>query len=128
MMAVRGIRGAITVERDVADAIVQATRELLLAMVEANGVRPDDLAAAFFTTTPDLTAEFPAAAARQLGWEALPMLCGHEMAVPAGSARALPRCIRVLLLWNTDRAAAAVQSVYLRDAQVLRERVQGRNP
>ncbi len=120
MMAVRGIRGAITVDRDAADAIVEATGQLLVAMVEANGARPDELAAAFFTTTPDLTAEFPAAAARLLGWETLPMLCGHEMAVPGRNARALPRCIRVLLLWNTEREAAAVQSVYLRGAHVLR--------
>ncbi len=89
------------------------------AIAQANAVDPADLAAAFFTTTPDLTAEFPAAAARQLDWPDVPMLCGHEMAVPAHNTRALPRCIRVLLLWNTDRPAPAIRAVYLRGAQAL---------
>jgi len=118
-MGVRGIRGATTADGDSPEAILQATRELLRAMTQANAVDPADLAAAFFTTTLDLTAEFPAAAARQLDWPDVPTLCGHEMAVPAQNARALPRCIRVLLLWNTERPPDAIRAVYLRGARVL---------
>ncbi len=125
-MALRGIRGATTSGDDTPAAIREATGELLAALVEANALRSEDLAAAFFTTTPDLASEFPAAAARELGWESVPMLCGHEMAVAAANPRAVPRCIRVLLLWNTERGAEAIRSVYLRGATVLKEQVPGR--
>lgn len=115
-MTCRGVRGATTVEDDDRDAILSATRELLLAMVESNGIQPEDLAAIFFTCTPDLAAAFPAEAARELGWREVPLLDAQEMAVPG----ALPRCIRALLLWNTSRPLGQVRHVYLRGAQMLR--------
>ncbi|HUY96444.1 MAG TPA: chorismate mutase [Verrucomicrobiae bacterium] len=119
-MAVRGIRGATTVEADRADLIAQATEELLRSLVEANAVAPEQVAAAWFTTTSDLHAEFPAVAARRMGWVDVPLLCGHEMAVSAENERALPRCIRILLLVNSDRPASAMQHRYLRGAVAIR--------
>jgi len=115
-MVCRGIRGATTVDEDTADAILAATRELLVRMVEANGVQPDDVASIYFTTTPDLTSAFPAAAVRELGWYHVATMCGHEIGVPGG----LPRCIRVLLHWNTDKSAREIVHVYLRGAAALR--------
>jgi chorismate mutase len=112
----RGIRGATTVEIDAADAIVAATRELLVRMVEANGVAVADIASAIFTVTPDLTAAFPARAARELGWRYVPLLDAQEVPVPGS----LPRCVRVLVLWNTERTQEEIQHVYLRDAGSLR--------
>jgi len=119
-MAVRGIRGATTTEEDSETAIVDATTELLAELARENALSPGDIAAAWFTTTPDLTAEFPAAAARRFGWGDVPLLCAHEMAVPASNPRSLPRCIRVLLLVNTDRPSSAMRFVYLRGAEKLR--------
>jgi chorismate mutase len=119
-MAVRGIRGATTTEEDSEAAIVQATSELLARIAHENALVPDDIAAAWFTTTPDLTAEFPAAAARQLGWGDVPLMCAHEMSVPASNPRSIPRCIRVLLLVNSNVPAAAIRFVYLRGAEKLR--------
>jgi chorismate mutase len=119
-MAVRGIRGATTTDEDSEAAIVAATSELLAELSRENRLRPDDIAAAWFTTTPDLTAEFPAAAARLLGWGDVPLMCAHEMAVPSSNPRSLPRCIRVLLLVNTEVPASAVRFVYLRGAERLR--------
>jgi len=115
-MACRGVRGATTVARDDRDEILTATRELLALMVRRNGLEKQDIASAIFTTSPDITAEFPALAARQLGWLDVPLLCGHEIAVPGS----LTRCIRVLLHWNTDRPQHEIQHVYVRDAVVLR--------
>ena len=112
----RGIRGATTVERDSAAAILEATRELLACIVEVNGVAVEDLASAFFTVTPDLTAAFPAAAARGLGWQQVALLDAQEIPV-LGS---LPRCVRVLIHWNTDRPQAEIHHVYLRGAASLR--------
>ncbi len=112
----RGIRGATTVENDDRAAVIEATIELLRAMIETNAIDKDEVASAFFTTTPDITAEFPALAARQIGWTNVAMLCGHEMAVPGS----LPRCLRILLHVNTDKNAADVVHVYLRGAKVLR--------
>ncbi len=114
---VRGIRGATTVDRNAADAIIAATHELLDAMVERNGVRAEDVASAWFTATSDLNAEFPAVAARRgLGWDNVALLCGHEMEVPG----ALPRCLRIMLHVNTPRRQEDVQHVYLHGATVLR--------
>lgn len=113
---VRGIRGAISVEANTPEAILAATRELLLALQRANGFEVDDLAAVFFTATPDLDAQFPAMAARQLGWTRVPLLCSVEMAVPTG----VERVIRVLALWNTDRRPEEIVHVYLREAARLR--------
>jgi chorismate mutase len=115
-MLCRGIRGATTVEANSRESILEATTELLVAMVKANGVRSEDVASAFFTTTPDLNAEFPALAARRLGWNDVPLLCGHEMAVPGS----LPMCLRILLHVNTDKRADQVVHVYLRGARALR--------
>jgi chorismate mutase len=112
----RGVRGAITVVDNTAEAILDATRELLSTMIEANQIEPDDIGSVFFTTTSDLNAEYPAVAARQFGWEHVALLCSHEMDVPHG----LKRCLRILILWNTTRAARDIHHVYLRDAERLR--------
>jgi len=119
-MAVRGIRGATTTDADSQTAIVDATIELLAQIARENTLDPGDIAAAWFTTTPDLTSEFPAAAARQLGWGDVPLMCAHEMGVPSSNPRSLPRCIRVLLLVNTDVPSSAIRFVYLRGAERLR--------
>jgi len=121
-MAVRGIRGATTVEEDSPQAIVDATQELLGALLDENGIVRSEVAAAWFTTTRDLTAEFPAVAARRMGWAEVPMLCGHEMELAAGQDGNVPRCIRVLVLVNTERAASELRFVYLRGASRLRSR------
>jgi len=112
----RGIRGAITVSEDTREAILEATRELLTQIVTANDLNPEDIASAWFTTTPDLTAEFPAVAARQLGWQDVALMCSHEMNVP----RALQRCVRVLIHWNTTRLPRDIHHIYLREAVKLR--------
>ncbi len=115
-MLCRGVRGATTVDEDTPEAILKATRELLALIIHLNGIRPEEVASAFFTTTQDVVSQYPALAARQLGWLDVPLLCGHEMAVPDG----LPRCIRVLIHWNTDKPQAAIRHVYLREARSLR--------
>jgi chorismate mutase len=115
-MAVRGIRGATTVASNTKEAIIEAAGELLATMIEANAFETDDIASAIFTTTPDLTAEFPAVAARQMGWVNVPLLCGHEMGVPGS----LPLCLRILLHLNTEKTAREMVHVYLRGARALR--------
>jgi len=112
----RGVRGATTVAENSKEAILEATREMLYIMIRANNIRPEDIASAYFTTTTDLNATYPALAARQLGWYDVALLCGHEMNVPDG----LARCIRVLIHWNTTRAAKEIIHVYLREAKSLR--------
>ncbi len=119
-MAVRGLRGATTTEDDSAEAILEATTDLLMQLASENQLDAQDIAGAWFTTTTDLTAEFPATAARRLGWTHVPLLCAHEMQVPGTNARSIPHCIRVLLLINTERPAAAMRFVYLRSARNLR--------
>lgn len=122
-MKVRGVRGAITAGDRSRAAVLDATAELLKRVVEANGIDPDDVAAALFTTSPDLVAEFPAVAAREnLGWEHVPLMCGHEMAVPHGQER----CIRILLFWNTDLPQSEIKHIYLREAANLRHRTSPR--
>lgn len=120
----RGVRGAITVEKNDADEILAATRELLEVIVRLNDLHPDDVASVYFTTTKDLTATYPATAARQLGWYDSALLCGHEMDVPDG----LPKCIRVLIHWNTSRSAQEIVHVYMRDAVSLRPDRRERHP
>ena len=115
-MVCRGVRGAITVKNDDQDEILDATRELLQAVLRANDMRVEDIASVYFTTTTDLTATYPAFAARQLGWFDLALMCGHEMAVPMG----LQKCIRVLIHWNTHKTNEEIVHVYLRDAKSLR--------
>ncbi len=112
----RGIRGATTVTANTADAIAEATRDLLEQIIEANGVQPEDITSVFFTTTADLNAEYPALAARTLGWQDVALMCSHEMAVPHG----LKMCLRVLIHWNTTRRADEIQHVYIRGAVALR--------
>ena len=115
-MIIRGIRGATTVAENRPEAILAATRELLQQLTAANDFHPADLASVIFTATADLDAAYPAVAARELGWTHVPLLCMQEMAV-AGS---LPRCIRVLLHWNTDRDPSTIHHVYLGQAVSLR--------
>jgi chorismate mutase len=112
----RGVRGATTVTENTKKAILEATREMLFIMIRANDIQPEDVASAYFTTTTDLDATYPALAARQLGWYDTALLCGHEMQVPDG----LARCIRVLLHWNTTLSAKEIVHVYLREAKSLR--------
>lgn len=115
-MPVRGIRGATTVEQNRREDILDATRVLLQEMIAANEVALDDLASAFFTVTSDLNAAFPPEAARQIGWKHVPLFSGCEIPVPGS----LPRCIRVLLLWNTDCPLVSIRHLYLNGARVLR--------
>jgi chorismate mutase len=115
-MSVRGLRGATVAAANTAEAIHQATQELLLALVQANQLDPADIASVIFTTPPDLTAAPPAQAARELGWNEAAMLCVCEMPVEEG----LARCIRVLIHWNTDKLPEAMRHVYLHAAAQLR--------
>ena len=119
-MPVRGIRGAITASDNSAEAIMEATEELLRELAALNDLDPTEIGAAFFTTTPDLDAEFPAHAARRLGWLGVPMLCGHDMEVRQPNARAVAKCIRILLLYNTPRPQAAMRFAYLRGAEAIK--------
>ena len=111
-----GVRGATTVTENTKDAILEATREMLYIMIRVNQMQPEDVASAYFTTTVDLNASYPALAARQLGWYEVALLCGHEMQVPGG----LDRCIRVLVHWNTSLRSKDIIHVYLREAKTLR--------
>ena len=116
-MAVRGIRGATSVEADVPAQVLAATRELLEEILRANEIADfDDVVSAIFTTTPDLTSTFPAEAARTIGMKQVPLLCAAEIAVPSG----MPRVVRVLLHVNTDKRPSEVVHVYLREAKRLR--------
>src|SRR5574338_1716 len=116
-MAIRRIRGATTVTADTPDLILRATRELLEEILAANeGMQPEDVSSAIFTVTDDLVSTFPAQAARQMGWELVPMLCAREIPVPDS----LPRVIRVLVHWNTEIPQSEIKHVYLREAVKLR--------
>jgi chorismate mutase len=119
-MAVRGIRGAITAEANTAEAIVEATETLLRELASLNQLDIDEVAFAYLTTTPDLNAEFPALGARRLGWVDVPLLCGHDMNVAPPNPRGLPRCLRVLLLYNTDKPQREMQHAYLRGAAAIK--------
>lgn len=121
-MPVRGVRGAITVTENCPKEILAATRELLAEVIAKNQLEDfSEVVSAIFTTTPDLTAAFPAEAARELGMSQVPLLCASEIAVPHG----LPRVIRVLLHVNTDKLQADMTHVYLRDAKKLRKDIAG---
>ena len=116
-MRLRGIRGATTVSANTREAILDATLELLTAIIDANGVRREDVASVFFSATPDLNADFPAVAAREhMGWTDIALMCGHEMDVPGS----LSMCLRILMHVNTPKAASELKFVYLRGAEVLR--------
>ncbi|MBN2058649.1 MAG: chorismate mutase [Candidatus Saganbacteria bacterium] len=115
-MTTRGIRGAITVSKNDRDEILSATKELLLKIRADNFLDLPDIAAVIFTVTQDLDAEFPAVAARELGWNDTPLLCNLEIAVPGS----LARCIRVLLLVDSDKPQKDIKHIYLREAVNLR--------
>ena len=116
-MAIRGVRGAIVVEQDYSDLILAATREVLLAILQANpSMSPVDLACIIFSVTSDLHSVFPAKAVRQMGWENVPLMCCTEIQV----TDSLPFCIRALLLWNTDLQQGEISPVYIGKAKILR--------
>jgi chorismate mutase len=116
-MPIRGIRGATTVTSNDPDLILQATCELLETILDENSsIQLDEIASAFFTTTEDIASAYPAQAARQMGWDLVPMMCAREIPVPGS----LSLCIRVLIHWNTDKEQREIHHVYLRDAVKLR--------
>jgi chorismate mutase len=112
----RGLRGATTAMTNTREAILEATAELLRALAEANAFEPEDVESAIFTSSPDLTAEYPARAARGLGWRDVPLLGAAEVGVADG----LPRCIRVLLHFYTTKTQRQLKHMYLRGAAKLR--------
>ena len=116
-MQTRGIRGATTVNADSKENILSATRELLDAILKSNpDLKSDEITSAIFTTTEDLSAAYPALAARQMGWDAVPMLCAREIPVP----ESLSFCIRVLIHWNTEKKQEEIRHIYLRESAKLR--------
>lgn len=115
-MPCRGVRGATTADDNTSESILKATRELLALMIRQNGILPEDVASAIFTTTPDLDAEFPALAARQLNWLHVALMCTHELGVPGS----LEKCVRILIHWNTDKPADEIRHVYVKKASNLR--------
>ncbi len=115
-MPMRGIRGATTATANTREAILEATRELLQALIRDNHLSEDDVASILFTVTPDLSAAFPTRAARELGWTHTALLDAQAPPVDGD----LPRCIRVLIHWNTDQPASDIRHIYLREAQDLR--------
>jgi chorismate mutase len=117
---VRGIRGATTATANTTEAITEATEELLQELVQLNDLDPAEIAFAYFTTTPDLTAEYPALAARRLGWLDVPLLCGHDMNVQQPNPRGVPMCVRILLLYNSPRPQATMRFAYLRGAEAIK--------
>lgn len=120
-MPVRGIRGAITVTEDISENILAATTELLQAILGANpSLTKEDVGCVLFTVTEDLVSEFPAKAARMMGWQDVPLMCMQEIPVPGG----LPRCIRVLVYWNTDLHQKDINHIFLGDASSLRPDIQ----
>jgi chorismate mutase len=121
-MLCRGIRGATVAASNTKTDILAATRELLHKMIEANQVEKEAVASVLFTMTSDLDAEFPAVAARELGWTEEALVCSQEISVPGS----LPRCIRILILVNTDKKSDEIKHVYTRGAEVLRQPPEGR--
>ncbi len=115
-MMCRGVRGATTVEANSREAILRGGRQLLALMIRRNGIEADDVASAIFSVTPDLDAEFPALAARQLGWLDVPLLCTNEIPV----VDSLPRCIRILINWNTCKSQKEIAHIYIKEAIQLR--------
>ena len=116
MAACVGIRGATRVDENTDVAIYAATRELLTGVIEANSLEEDNVAAVYFTVTPDLNAAFPAAAARQLGWNSTALMCATEIAVPGS----LSRCVRIMVLYNTEKSKQDIVNVYLHGTEALR--------
>lgn len=114
--AVRALRGAITLDEDTKEQVIERTVELLRGLLERNAIGHEDLVSVIFTATPDIRAEFPAAAARSIGISDVPLLCAQEIDV----AGAIPLCIRILMHLTTDRPAAELRHVYMRGAEPLR--------
>jgi chorismate mutase len=119
-MPVRGIRGATTADANTAESITEATEELLRELVTVNDLDAADICFCYFTTTRDLTAEYPAYAARKIGWLDVPLLCGHDMDVQLPNPRGVPMCVRVLVLYNTPRPQSTMRFAYLRGAQAIK--------
>jgi len=119
-MRLFALRGATTVDANDAESILGATESLMLEILERNALRPDDAVSCIFTLTNDLDAEFPAVAARKIGFSSVPLLCAREVDVPGS----LPRVIRVLMHYHAPDAHVA-RHVYLGEARVLREDLQG---
>jgi len=115
-MYCRGVRGATTVDANNREEILTGTRQLLALMIRQNDIHAEDVCSAVFSATVDLDAEFPALAARQLGWLDVPLLCTNEVDVPGS----LQKCIRVLAHWNTDKPQSEIRHVYIKDAVKLR--------
>lgn len=116
MTQCRGLRGATVAEDNTDAAIYEATREMLSILIESNQIEEKNVACAYFTVTPDLNAAFPAAAARQLGWNNTALMCATEIPVPGS----LPSCVRVLILLNTDKEPQDLVNVYLKGTEALR--------
>jgi len=116
-MLVRGIRGAITIEEDLPEKILEATQELLSQLVTANAIEVEDIASALFSVTSDIRSAFPAKAAREMGWNQVPLFCFQEIPVEGS----IPRCIRVLIHLNTEKSQQDMKHIYLREARKLRE-------
>ena len=116
-MLVRGIRGAITVDRNAKEEVIKRTKELLIALKKENGFKVEDIVSVFFSATPDLNATFPAQAARELGWNRVPLFDMKEIDVPGS----LPRCIRILIQINCQKSQPEIKPCYLRGAKILRK-------
>ncbi|MDP6769183.1 MAG: chorismate mutase [Anaerolineales bacterium] len=116
MTVCRGVRGAVPVMSNTESDILAAAERLLSELIDRNGILSDDIASAIFTTSPDINAEYPAIAARKLGWTNVALLCGHEMDVPHG----MQRCLRILIHWNTDKSPEDIVHVYLDRTRSLR--------
>jgi chorismate mutase len=112
----RGVRGATTADGNTREDILTASIQLLALMIRLNDIDPEDVSSAIFTVTRDLNAEFPALAARQLGWSHVPLLCSYEIDVPGS----LPRCIRILVNWNTEKTQLDIVHAYIKQAKQLR--------
>ena len=115
-MPCRGVRGATSVEENSREAILRGTRQLLALMIRRNGVTSQDVGSIIFSVTDDLNREYPALAARQLGWFDVPLLCTNEIPVPGG----MPLCVRILINWNTDKSQKDIVHIYIKDAIQLR--------
>ena len=118
MQACRGIRGATTADANTDEAIYSATRDMLQELINLNGINQEQVVADYFTVTSDLNAAFPAAAARQLGWNNVALMCSTEIPVPDS----MGRCIRVMILYNTEKSQDDIVNVYLKGTDVLRLR------
>jgi len=116
-MLVRGIRGAITVNSNTKEEIIEITKELLIALQRENNFKIEDIVSVFFSATPDLNATFPARAARELGWNRVPLFDMQEIEVPGS----LPKCIRILIQINCRKSQTEIKHCYLRGAEILRK-------